>query len=56
MMPMSGGNLVPAISHFRNDLAVHHAAAGRLPLHRRLERNISAVTHGINKNAPQNRR
>jgi hypothetical protein len=55
VMPMSGGNLVPAISHFRNDLAENHAA-GRLPPHRGLERNISAITHGTNKNTPQNSR
>ena len=36
-MPASGGNAVSAISHFRNDLAINHAATGRLS-HRRAGR------------------
>ena len=52
-MPTSGGNAVPAISHFRNDLDGHlsHRRAG-------VGEDISvtghAITHGANKNTPQN--
>jgi hypothetical protein len=58
-MPTSGGNAVPAISRFRNDLSYKsHRYWAPVTPPRGIGEDISAtghaITHGANKNTPQN--